>query len=129
MIHVSGVCFLFFQRSTTAAFGKSESLTRLLSRVVDITRGCVEATPPALSFDMGHMGLMRRLRYDRMALFGSTGYRTPARCYVKSWPQRSHERFRIETKNLTWYVCACVSFHVMEEEKDGPQRFRPTPKR
>lgn len=56
MIHVSGVCFLFFQRSTTTEFDKS--LTILLSRVVDITsRGCVEAIPPALSFDMVHNGV------------------------------------------------------------------------
>lgn len=46
---------------------------------------------------------------------------TPAGCYVESWPQRSHEPFRIEPKNLTWCVCACVSFHVME---GGPSCLR-----
>lgn len=45
------------------------------------------------------------------------GVSTPAGCYVASWPQRSHESCRIEPKNLTWCVCACVGFHVMEDRK------------
>jgi len=85
MIRASGVCVSLLQRSTTAAFGPSNPqflhvATKLLSRVVGIASRGVEAIPPALSFDMVHTELMRRLRYGRMALFGLTGYRTPAGC-------------------------------------------------
>jgi len=45
------------------------------------------------------------------------GVSTPAGCYVARWPQRSHEPCRIEPKKLTWCVCACVGFHVMEDRK------------